>query len=300
MPEDDDTEDQSHHSENPTVPANPNPIGESDGETPQNQTNNTADHHPHWADRTIAVFTVLIFLTYITSDYFLWRQLQITARQLDQMKGSSTQTDRLLEKADSIAKSMDVANAQQKAALDETLDQNRDALARTLAQAKTALDASIAASRTDQRAWVGIVNLKLPKEPIAGQDITITYTLTNTGKTPALGISAKMGFFFRNAEPPSPDWSQVVIAGKGGAAFPNSVSDETRATFYAKSATGPLIEAYKSGTTAIYLWLHVDYEDIFGISHWVQICTVHTSQDAPDRFTHCAQADSVDRSIERR
>jgi hypothetical protein len=58
---------------------------------------------PHWADRIIAVFTVLIFLTYITSNVFLWKQLKVTKGQLDQMVGSSNQTDRLIKETHTLA-----------------------------------------------------------------------------------------------------------------------------------------------------------------------------------------------------
>lgn len=38
---------------------------------------------PHWADKAIAVFTMLTFLTYITSNYFVWKQLTLTQGALN-------------------------------------------------------------------------------------------------------------------------------------------------------------------------------------------------------------------------
>jgi hypothetical protein len=84
MPEQHHSNDQEETPSIPTVPAHTEPIGSENALRPKTQ----QDERPHWADRTIAIFTVLIFLTYITSDYFLWRQLKITNGQLEQNKAS--------------------------------------------------------------------------------------------------------------------------------------------------------------------------------------------------------------------
>lgn len=36
------------------------------------------NNRPHWADKVMAAFTGLIFLTYIASDYFLWSQMRLS------------------------------------------------------------------------------------------------------------------------------------------------------------------------------------------------------------------------------
>src|ERR1017187_5605091 len=70
------------------VPANSNPVGKVDQANADAERQYPMEKRPHWRDRTLAVFTVLIFLTYLTSDYFLWRQLKITSGQLEQMKAA--------------------------------------------------------------------------------------------------------------------------------------------------------------------------------------------------------------------
>lgn len=52
---------------------NANPVGER-RENAADDSNTNPTGRPHWADGIVAVFTVAIFLTYITSDYFLWQQ----------------------------------------------------------------------------------------------------------------------------------------------------------------------------------------------------------------------------------
>lgn len=52
---------------------NPKPVSKP-REKSADDANTVSIHRPHWADSIIAVFTVLIFLTYVTSNYFLWQQ----------------------------------------------------------------------------------------------------------------------------------------------------------------------------------------------------------------------------------
>jgi len=40
-------------------------------------------NRPHWADSAIAIFTGLILITYITSNYFACQQLKSTGKALD-------------------------------------------------------------------------------------------------------------------------------------------------------------------------------------------------------------------------
>ena len=59
-----------------------------------NEQNRTNGNGPHWADKIMAFFTGLILLTYITSDYFLWKQMNLTQRAflMDERPWVSLQT----------------------------------------------------------------------------------------------------------------------------------------------------------------------------------------------------------------
>ena len=76
MPEEINAQNQNNESQRPAVPANANPTS-NEGQTRTDTEKRTSmDKNPHWADRTIAIFTVLIFLTYLTSNYFACQTLR--------------------------------------------------------------------------------------------------------------------------------------------------------------------------------------------------------------------------------
>src|ERR1700733_13797449 len=86
MPEENASSDSSNQSEHLFSTEYANPIREEGKSNTMNGDLNGKDKSPHWADRIMAIFTVLIFFTYITSDYFLWRQLGATRDALTQAK----------------------------------------------------------------------------------------------------------------------------------------------------------------------------------------------------------------------
>ena len=46
-------------------------------------TTNGSSNRPHWADRSIAIFTGLMLITYITGNYFSCQQIRLTGTALD-------------------------------------------------------------------------------------------------------------------------------------------------------------------------------------------------------------------------
>ena len=277
MPEDRHTAGENQTAKKPLVPKHAEIVPQQNTKTPS-YSQPAASSRPHWADVIIAIFTGLILLTYITSDYFLWRQLKITEGQLDQMKGGSAQTDRLIEKADSIANSMAATVKQSQMALEETLKDNRDALAKTLAQGQAALNASIESSHLDQRAWVGVVDVHPPSEVDAGERVYIkvgsrsmfSTTIHNSGKTPALKVTTSTsdasGLF---AVPFLP---QYDTQGEYGIPVIQPASGFTVSTSGDHTFTEAEVSAIKAGTLRIYFFGAIDYEDIFSRHHRTRFC----------------------------
>src|ERR1700691_2318120 len=77
MPENHNSDNEGEERKQPPAPNYSQPVCN----TAQRRPDKT-EQHPHWADRIVAVFTVLIFLTYITSNIVLWRQLKVTQEQM--------------------------------------------------------------------------------------------------------------------------------------------------------------------------------------------------------------------------
>lgn len=145
-----------------------------------------------WLTLIFDIVAVIILAFYTV---YANRQWKVMNGQLEQMKGSSVQTDRLIEKSDSIANSMAASVKQSQTALDETLKQNLATLARTLAQGRAALDTSIDASHLDQRAWVGVAEFATISGEQTPDGKTFSFkgvqiAIRNSGKTPAINLSA--------------------------------------------------------------------------------------------------------------
>ena len=90
--------------------------------------------------------------------------------------------------------------------LETSNDRNREALRETLKQSRAALDVSMAASQLDQRAWVGLAEfINVPtsqSSPMSGVRIAIR----NSGKTPAINLSANSLHTMRARDEPIGDY----------------------------------------------------------------------------------------------
>ena len=146
-------------------------------------------------------------------------QWHVMSGQLEQMKSGSAQTDRLIDKADSIAKSMTTAIQQNQVAIDKAADANRraidasdsenrrivesstaqskKALDASIEHSKSALDFSIEASRLDQRAWIGVTKIDSIIEHDKSTEISVH--IRNTGKTPAIDVHGMVVFEWKPA-----------------------------------------------------------------------------------------------------
>lgn len=130
-------------------------------------------------------------------------------------RDSGIQIDKMIEKADSISKSIGTMVTDNKTALEENrkaiqdtlrenredvtkvLAQNRTALEFSISQGKAALDASIEAFRLDHRPWVGISDIVTEGGMEEGDDFRIeslAIVIRNSGKTPAIFLGADCCF----------------------------------------------------------------------------------------------------------
>lgn len=204
--------------------------------------------------------------------------------------------DSMSDAATKIQQAADGMFAQEKRLADDT----EKSLKASNAESEKVLNASIAASQLDQRAWVSIIGEKLSKEPAANEELSITYTLYNSGKTPALKMEGREGIFVGffdgpDGEPPIPDWKSVPTQ-KGAILFPGTVSGVLKETIGASKVTEPIVTAYDTlgSRSAIYLRVHVDYDDVFGRHHWVETCVKHRKGNALDAFDQCATGIGID------
>jgi hypothetical protein len=214
-------------------------------------------------------------------------QLNVMRGTLAEMQRSGQQsTDQVWQAIGNInwmAKSMDGSTKQSQQSM-EASDK----------QSNRALNASVDASRNDQRAWLSVANLGMVNDPVAGQTFTVTYAVSNSGKTPAVKASTKTQLSFDRTEPAAPDWDKIIPSSQS-VIFPNTTSLNIHVDAPAATMTKPLVDAYTTTRqTKIYFRVRLDYSDVYGRAHWSEVCNVHSSGDAADHWLSCAAGGNVD------
>jgi hypothetical protein len=180
--------------------------------------------------------------------------------------------------AASFSSSADGINAQTKLAVEkferianaseEGIKANREA-------AGNALNASIDAARTEQRAWVGIEDVKVT-ETSEGSPIGVTVWVRNTGKTPALNL--KNVTIIGRAYPPdelSDTDFRLVDDGVDFARMPGTLMPGAPVSVPVHTVypmTAQRLDDIKSGREVLYVWGTIRYEDVFKRTHSTKFC----------------------------
>ena len=159
MPEDGGSPTEKNAADEPLVPRKENPITSEGNSGSESKDGNP---RPHWADRIIAIFTGLIFLTYIGSNYFACRQMRLTKAAIDQ--SATNNAAAILAQQQIAQQSLSVSQENFRKSLDTTTEQ----------------------LRLDQRAWLGVDGVS--GEPKEKERWEITVAIKNTGKTPAKDV----------------------------------------------------------------------------------------------------------------
>lgn len=127
-------------------------------------------------------------------------------------------------------------------------------------------------SRSDQRAWVGVVAFNAPKPAFeVGNQPVLSVTISNTGKTPALRCKS---LFAAKSYPVT----QPFVANYGATTGRNSIDTippnarPELQTPPLAALTGYQIDSIKNGTLILYIFGKITYEDVFGITHQSQFC----------------------------
>jgi hypothetical protein len=193
---------------------------------------------PKWTDIAIVILTGgIVLLAYM---------------QHKDMTDSGAQTDRIIEADKRIATAMEG----------------------NLAQSIRSLDASIELSRSDQRAWVGMVGIDVNK---AVQDSPFSYAVSiqNTGKTPALNVhilTTSKGV----PKGQTPQFTYELPSNAPVAATTIQPSMRVKMGGTPDSLSRPLttdqFQSLKSGAAVMYIYGKIDYEDVFKGLHHTQFC----------------------------
>ena len=251
----------------------------------------------------VAAGTIIYAAAAIVQIYIMNKNAKDSSAQVESLVGTTNEAIKAAVKAssESLNKSIDqnkdalgAALAQSKNSLEASIAQGKASMEASTAQSKTALDVSIEASRNDQRAWLSIGNLRVVKEPVIGEMFSVVYSISNSGKTPAMRATTKNQLSFAYGEPTAPDWNTINSISRS-VIFPATLSRDISEDLPALQATTNVVNEYTNHRTKVYLRTRVDYSDVYGRPHWSEICSVHSFGDPADRWLNsCVVAGDVD------
>lgn len=138
-------------------------------------------------------------------------------------------------------------------------------------QAEKSLLATIRNAQLDQRAWIGIDNIEIPR---MGEVFEINVRFRNTGKTPATKVSymaardgVKKGERLSITYPPNKKPSSQGLVPPNGA---------FHAVYPPRQGEPPVDQSFfnfiASEEVTIYVYGKLTYSDIFSCGHWLTFC----------------------------
>ena len=136
--------------------------------------------------------------------------------------------------------------------------------------------------RIDQRAWMSIMIDGTPKTPVEGSTFDAVAHVVNTGKTPATHVHVDMTIEkVRNGETPDFRYLGRLFNGEiSGIYLPNRSSTIPFSLLSLDPRNSEPVKLSKEdvddltqGKTYIVIFGGVEYVDIFGIRHWMRVCS---------------------------
>jgi len=198
------------------------------------------------------------------------RQLGVMQSQLEEMKNSGKQTDRLIT-----------------AATNQAL-----AFKESAGAAQQTIEVSRGNTRLDQRAWVSTTSTRMI-DLVVNKPLKVEIFLKNTGKTVARNVDARVTIrsepgpfnlrkFRAERPPPKGNRSRFVI-------LPNS--EFTLPAYHSTLLTQERLSLIKSSIVTVYLFGEITYADIFGETHVTEFCAFY--DPSTDDFAFCSEGNSA-------
>ncbi len=259
---------------------------ETDQEPNERANVHPTNNRPHWADAVIAVFTILIFLTYITSDYFLWKQMRLTQKSLNDSETSFAET--LAQMRAQTKAQVASANAAGKAAEAMAAEVNKlkSAVAETHALVMAAQTANTNAVSAE-RPWIGASIQVEDFEP--GKVPVYAIRFVNTGRRPAR-VTLTAGFAAAYSKFPEHPPYLFDTAPSTSILTPGGTS---LTTWRGKSKlTAADISIFRSGPQRFFVYGEIDYSDIGSDKpFWTHVCSQYMPSVTPlnDGFVNCSK-----------
>jgi hypothetical protein len=298
MPEQDGSKGPTEQIQNQSVPTKPIRTDEAEvvpsAHSAHKENNHAKDHKPKWTDRTMAFFTVFLFLAAVIQAVIFFKQWQEmhtggtdthdlalaaksqadeTKAQVEKMNEGLTKTDKLIAEATAQATSTKIL-------ADDTLK-----------QAKATRDL-VSQSTNEGRPWLGVTITVSDFE--AGKESKVGFLTTNSGKRPAKLTGIHLGGNEYKEFPKEPTFGSsgfgggstvVIVPGSGSGIeliIPKGFTDEANMT---------RLNAASIGDLHFFVYERVDYEDVIThTTHWTKTCMMyHPKTDSiAAGFAYCS------------
>jgi hypothetical protein len=147
-------------------------------------------------------------------------------------------------------------------------------------------------NRLDQRAWVAPGNVF--SKPELDKPYRITVVATNTGKTPATDVVARLGTLVKGLADPDPHFGQLLNTTSipsGSLLAPNGATNMVFPMFDEKRLTQADLDHLTNPAVIHLIFGRVEYDDIFECHHWTSFCYKILPDGTLERYGEYNKAD---------
>jgi len=198
-------------------------------------------------------------------------QTQLMGKQTDAMlKQTRLMAEQLADSRESSRKAEEQSRA--------SLEASAASLEASAAQNKAGLDSTIERARMEQRAWVGVIEMRRSSEPKLGERLLFNARLSNSGRTPATEVLIHKDLSFEYPIASNIDPHHAVPERSRFAISPG-------ATFITQSGTIPLIQPMLDALIKkrpLYLYGTIHYRDVFYRQWSTTFCSIYVFQQQGD------------------
>jgi hypothetical protein len=247
---------------------------------------------PKWTDKTVALFTLFLFLAAVIQGIIFFKQWQemhsggVDTQKLalaaeTQAKAAKAQADEAKEQVSKMADALTKTDA----LIDEATAQ-ATATNRLAAQAQRSADyaqTAIATAVDAERPWVG-VSYYTESDFVEGKTAKILLRFTNSGKRPASATMHYAPIVAQNL----PMFPAVDYTRPGSVAFllPGGSSD---ATFEYELPIN-IFSTWKTSHQTFFILAEISYTDVgTNIAHITRFCTYYAPADKNNSFPYCTR-----------
>jgi len=269
------------------------------------RTNEVKEDKPKWTDKTVAFFTLFLFLAAVIQGFIFYKQWQemhsggIDSKALAEATSkAASAAAKNAEAAESFAESSKRINDGITAAVAELNRQAKEVeLARqsSVSNSQIALESTVSNFQKDQRAWVGFTTID--GTPQVEKEFSPTAHFINSGRTPALDVRVIMfGLPGRMRQEPKFPMLPNGEKGSRNQFMPNvPYENSVHILWNQQISESGFSERLAANEVTVYVMGRFDYKDTFGIPHWTTFCQFLNSQRGWNACENYNESDNNER-----